>query len=259
LPIPFLGGPATGSATVARAFRAVERNRLFGSVILSVDSPGGSALASDLIWREVSRVNRTKPVIAYLGNVAGSGGYYVAVGARRIVAQPTTLTGSIGVIGGKFTVRGLAVRAGINRETLARGEAAVMASPFAPYSPEDRRRLRKQMEETYGRFVARVAEARRMPSQDVLARARGRVWTGRQALERGLVDRLGDFSTAVGAAKELMGVPEARRVPVVAIRPPRATALRPGLVTELRDSWADLSSLFAERVLALAPWEILFR
>ena len=259
LPIPFLGGAATGHATVARAFRVVERNPLFAGVILSIDSPGGSALASDLIWREVSRVNRTKPVVAYLGNVAGSGGYYVAVGASRIIAQATTLTGSIGVIGGKFTVRGLATRIGVNREILARGEAATMASPFVSYSAEDRRRLRRHMEETYDRFVGRVAEGRRMPREDVLAVARGRVWTGRQARERGLVDRLGDFPTAVAAAKELTGIPDSRGVAVVPVRPPRAVALRaPAVLTELGDVWTDLSSLFGERVLALAPWEISF-
>jgi protease-4 len=259
LPVPFLGGAATGHATVARAFRVVERNPRFGGVILSIDSPGGSALASDLIWREVSRVNRTKPVVAYLGNVAGSGGYYVAVAASRIVAEATTLTGSIGVIGGKFTVRGLAARIGVNREILARGEAATTASPFAPYSAEDRRRLRRHMEETYDRFVTRVAEGRRMPREDVLAVARGRVWTGRQARERGLVDRLGDFPTAVAAVKELMGIPDSRGVAVVPVRPPRAVALRaPAVLTELGDVWTDLSSLFGERVLALAPWEISF-
>jgi protease IV len=260
LPIPFVGGAATGHATVARAFRVVERNPLFAGVILSIDSPGGSALASDLIWREVSRVNRTKPVVAYLGNVAGSGGYYIAVGAGRIVAQPTTLTGSIGVVGGKFTVRGLATRIGVNREILARGEAATMASPFTSYSAQDRRRLRRHMEETYDRFVGRVADGRRMPKEDVLAVARGRVWTGRQARERGLVDRLGDFLTAVAAVKELTGIPESRGVAVVPVRPPRAVGLGPpSVLTGFGDVWTGLSSLFEERVLALAPWEIWFR
>jgi ClpP class serine protease len=115
------------------------------------------------------------------------------------------------------------------------------------------------MEETYDRFVSRVAEGRRMPREDVLAVARGRVWTGRQARERGLVDRLGDFPTAVAAIKELMGIPDSRGVAVVPVRPPRAVALRaPAVLTELGDVWTDLSSLFGERVLALAPWEISF-
>jgi protease-4 len=260
LPIPFLPGASTGHATVARAFRAVERNPLFGAVILAIDSPGGSALASELIWREVDRVNRTKPVVAYLGNVAGSGGYYVAAGARRVIAQSATLTGSIGVISGKFTVRGLAARAGVVRETLTRGEAAAISSPFVPYSAEDRRRVRKQMDEVYARFVDRVAAGRRMTRADVMAVARGRIWTGRQAKERGLVDRLGDFPAAVAAVKELMGVPESRAVPVVLIRPPRGVPVRgAGMLAELGEAGANLAALLEEQVLALTPWELSLR
>lgn len=260
LPLPFLGGPTTGHVTVARAFRIAQRNPLFGAVVLSIDSPGGSALASELIWREVDRVNRTKPVVAYLRNVAGSGGYYVAAGCRRIVSQPATLTGSIGVISGKFTVHGLVARVGVNREMIVRGEAAAMSSPFTPFSAEERRRLRTQMEAIYDRFVDRVAAGRRMARAEVLAAARGRVWTGRQALGLGLVDRLGDFPAAVNVAKELMGVPESRAVPVVQIRPPRHVPLRgAGFLAELADLWTGLTTLVEERVLALIPWEISLR
>ncbi len=260
IPLPLLGGGSTGHATVARAFRIAERNPLFGAIILSIDSPGGSALASELIWREVDRVKRAKPVIAYMGNVAGSGGYYVAAGCSRIVAQPGTLTGSIGVVSGKFNVRGFAARVGVNRETLVRGEAAAMASPFAPFSAEERRRLQKHMEEVYDRFVDRVSGGRRMAHEDVAKIAGGRIWTGRQAAEIGLVDRLGDFSAAIVAAKELMGVPPGRSVAVVQIRPPRSVAiLGPGLLAELGELWADFTTLFEERVLALMPWEISLR
>ena len=260
IPVPVLGAVSTGHATVARAFRAVERNPLFGAIILSIDSPGGSALASELIWREVERVKRVKPVVAYMSNVAGSGGYYVAAGCSRIVAQSATLTGSIGVISGKFTGRGLAGRLGINRETLVRGEAAAMTSPFTPFSPEEWRRLRKQMEEIYDRFVDRVAAGRRMAREDVTTVARGRVWTGRQALGLGLVDRLGDFPAAVVAAKELMRVPEWRQVAVVQIRPPRSVPLPGrGLLAELEEIWTGLITLIEERVLALMPWEISLR
>jgi protease IV len=259
-PIPVLSGESTGHATVARAFRAAEHNPRFGSIILSVDSPGGSALASELIWREVDRVKRVKPVVAYMSNVAGSGGYYVAAGCNRIVAQSATLTGSIGVVSGKFTGRGLAARVGINRETLVRGEAAAMGSPFTPFSPEELRRLRKQMDETYDRFVDRVAGGRRMAREEITTVARGRIWTGRQALQLGLVDRLGDFSAAVAAAKELMGVPSTQGVAVVQIRPPRSIPVRgAGLLAELGDIWTGLTTLFEERVLVLMPWEISLR
>ena len=185
LAVPLLGGETTGHATVARAVRAVERNPLFGALVLSVDSPGGSALASDLIWREIERVGHRKPVVAFFGNVAASGGYYVAASARRIVCLPGTLTGSIGIIAGKFNVRGLLERLGAHREILARGDAATIASPFVPFSADERRRLRAQTEETYARFVDRVARGRHMPPDAVRAVARGRVWTGRQAKERG--------------------------------------------------------------------------
>ena len=135
-----------------------------------------------------------------------------------------------------------------------------MTSPFTPFSSEERRRLHKQMDEIYNRFVHRVAAGRQLAREDVAMVARGRVWTGRQALGLGLVDRLGDFSAAVVAAKELMRVPESRGVAVVQIRPPRSVPLRgPGMLAELGDLWTSLTTLLEERVLALMPWEISLR
>jgi protease-4 len=263
LPLPLLGGEATGHATVARAVRAVARNPLFGAIVLSVDSPGGSAIASDLIWREIARAGHRKPVVAYLGTVAASGGYYVATAARRIVSQPATLTGSIGVVGGKFNVHALAQRAGVHRELLARGAASAIGSPFVPFSDEERRRLRAQMAEAYDRFVNRVAEGRGLSRDEVLAVARGRVWTGRQAQERRLVDALGDFQTAVDAAKELMGVSPSWTVPVVQIKPPQGVPLGGrGLlagIADARDAASGWAALLGERVLALMPWELALR
>ena len=253
LPLPFARGEATGHASLIRAIRSVERNPLFGAIVLSIDSPGGSALASDLIWRAVVQANRAKPVVAYFGNVAASGGYYVAAGARRIVAQAGTLTGSIGVVSGKFTVQRLAGRAGVHQEILTRGEAAAMTSPFRPFSPEERRRLRTQAEEIYERFVARVAEGRRLSREQVHAVARGRVWTGRQAMQHRLVDRLGDFYAAIDSAKELMGLAPSRVVPVWIIRPPRAVMIGRRSVLGMLDT---VEMLLRERVVALLPWEI---
>jgi protease-4 len=254
--VPFARSEASGHASLVRALRAAERNPLFGAIVLSIDSPGGSALASDLIWRAVLQANRVKPVVAYFSNVAASGGYYVAAGARRIVAQAGTLTGSIGVISGKFSVERLAGRAGIHQEILTRGDAAAMASPFRPFSPEQRRRLRVQAEEIYDRFVARVAEGRRLPREQVEAVARGRVWTGRQAMQHRLVDRLGDFNTAIDSAKELMGLAPGRVVPVLIIRPPRAVTVGRRSALVLLDT-AEM--LQREGVLALMPWEIRLR
>ncbi len=260
LPLPLLGGETTGNATIARAVRAVERDPRFGAIILSVDSPGGSAVASDLIWRELERAGRRKPVVAFLGNVAGSGGYYVAVGARRIISQPATLTGSIGVVSGKVTVRGLAARAGIHREILGRGEASTIFSPFMPFSPEERRRLRARTVEIYDRFVDRVAAGRRMPREQVLAVARGRVWTGRQAHQHRLIDALGDFTAAVEAAKELMGVPAARSVPVIPIRPPQdVPVVTRGLAMDISTVIGGIAALLEEHVLTLMPWDLRLR
>jgi len=260
LAVPLLGGETTGHATVARAVRAVERNTRFGALVVSVDSPGGSALASDLIWREIERVGHRKPVVAFFGNVAASGGYYVAASARRIVCQPGTLTGSIGIIAGKFNVRGLLERVGAHREILARGDAATIASPFVPFSTDERRRLRAQTEETYARFIDRVARGRNLPPDGVRAVARGRVWTGRQAKERGLVDALGDFPAALAAAKDLMGVAAARTASVVYVRPPRGASRPPEHpVAAVLEIAAGAGAFFEERVLALFPWEVSVR
>jgi protease-4 len=257
---PLFGAAETaGHATVIRAIRAAERDRRFGAIVLAIDSPGGSALASDLIWRAVARANRAKPVVAFLGNVAASGGYYVAAGARRIVCLPGTLTGSIGVIGGKFNVRRLAERAGVHRELLARGEAAALFSPFMPFSAADRRRVRALMEGVYERFVARVADGRGLALDAVRAVARGRVWTGHQAEGHGLVDQLGDFPDAVDAAKHLMGIAASCRVPVVHVRAPNAVAISPPAASVRNLLAPGLAALLDDPILTLLPWEISIR
>ena len=222
VPLPYLGSRFAGSETVARAFRAAERHPRVRAIVFHIDSGGGSALASDLIWREVERIKPRKPVVAFMGAVAGSGGYYVACGANRIVAQPATITGSIGVVSGKLTIRGLYERLGLNREIVARGAGATIESAFQPFTPAQLNRLRHQMDAIYRRFIARVAAGRGRQADEIGALARGRVWTGRQALERGLVDELGDFTTAVRRAQELAGIPAAAGVAVVTVRAPRA-------------------------------------
>lgn len=225
VPFPLLGRHFAGSDTVARAFRAAERARAIRAVVLHVESGGGSALASDLVWREVERVRRTKPVVVFMGNVAGSGGYYVSCGANRIIAQAATLTGSIGVVSGKLTAQGLFERLGLRREVLARGEAATMESAFEPFSDDHMARIREEMKVIYGRFVDKVAAGRRRSSAEVETVARGRVWTGRQALAHGLVDELGDFAMAVRRACELAGMPPGADVAARTIVPPPSAAI----------------------------------
>ncbi|MGH2452182.1 MAG: S49 family peptidase [bacterium] len=223
-PIPLLGRHLAGAATVGRAFRAVERMRRVKAVVFYVDSRGGSALASDLIWREVERVKRRRPVVAFMGDVAGSGGYYVACGAHRVIASPSTITGSIGVVTGKFVLTDLYERYGLHREVLARGTTATMFSGFTRLNETEWERIRAEMADVYTRFKRRVTDGRGRPEAEIEAIARGRVWTGRQALERGLVDELGDFALAVRRARELAGIPEGRAMTVATVRPPRVAS-----------------------------------
>jgi protease-4 len=225
MPLPVVGAALAGSDTVARALRAAERHPSARAIVFHVESRGGSALGSDLIWREVHRIKLTKPVVVYMGDVAGSGGYYVACGASAIVAQSFTLTGSIGVVGGKVTAHGLYHRLGLNREIVSRGAGATITSAFAPYTPEQLERVRREMQMIYARFTGLAAAGRRKDIAEIDAVGRGRVWTGRQALERGLIDEVGDFSRAVRRAAELAGVPQDRRVEAITVHPPRATAI----------------------------------
>ncbi len=268
IPIPLIGGKMAGSETVARAFRAAERNPRIRAIVFHVDSGGGSALASDLILREVERIKGKKPVVAFMGNVAGSGGYYVSCGASKIIAQPTTITGSIGVITGKLTAQGLYGRLGLNREVVARGEAATLESLFRPFTPSQIDRVRHGIQEIYRVFVGKVAAGRGKTTGDVEAIARGRVWTGRQALERGLVDELGDFATAVRRARELAGIPAEAVVLTVTVRPPRAVAVPSAsralagaiglasgaaMLAEAVDAWRAARELLREPALLLMP------
>ncbi|MDQ7849852.1 MAG: signal peptide peptidase SppA [Armatimonadota bacterium] len=251
--LPLVGRHLSGSSTVARAFRAVERARRVRAVVFYVDSRGGSALASDLIWREVERVKRQKPVVVYMGDVAGSGGYYVACGASRVIAQPAAITGSIGVVVGKLVLADLFRRHGLNREILTRGAAAAITSPFSRYSEEEWARVRREMQDIYRRFIGRVSQGRARAMEEVEGVAGGRVWTGRQALARGLVDELGDFTLAVRRARELAGIPPQREVAVVTVRPPRAAGIPafPTTPAEMIKGLRQVAALAAERALLL--------
>jgi len=221
-----LGGSSTvqtmGSDTVAGWFRAVREDASIRAVVFRIDSPGGSAVASDAIWREVELTRRKKPVVVSMSDLAGSGGYWIAMGADRIVAQPQTLTGSIGVISGKFDLSGLAGKLGITSEKIAIGDRSDVFTPFRPMTPEERQLFKKQILWIYGRFVAQAAEGRKMKPEDVDKVGRGRVWTGRQALALGLVDELGGLPKAIEAAKTLAGIAAGEEVRL-AVWPKRTT------------------------------------
>jgi protease IV len=255
LPLPLVGPQLAGHETIAQALRRAESSPRIKAIVFHVDSPGGSAIASDLIWHEVSRVQRQKPVVVFMGNVAASGGYYVACGAQHIVAGATTLTGSIGVIAGKINLRGLLEKAGIHREIVSLGATASMPSTSAPYSEREWELLRRWMDEIYQRFKARVAAGRGRSLEAIEEVARGRAWTGRQALSVGLIDEIGDFEAAVRKAKELAEIPLDADVPVLMIRPTKATPWPSVAPASWEQALRSLRQLLREHALLLRPSE----
>jgi protease-4 len=195
-----------GAETLARQIRRAAADGDVKAIVLRVDSPGGDGLASDLVWREVVRARARKPVVASMGDVAASGGYLVAVGADAIVAEPSTLTGSIGVFALKPNLSGLLGKLSVSREEWARGENAQWRSLARPWSASERRAVERQIDGFYRLFVDRVAEGRKLPRADIEALAGGRVWTGKQAFDRRLVDRLGSVHDAVALARDRAGL-----------------------------------------------------
>ncbi len=248
-----------GGDAAVRAIEAARDSRWVSAVVLHIDSRGGSASASDLIWRAVVTTAAKKPVVAFLDDVAASGGYYIACGAARIVAQTTTLTGSIGVVAGKLSTAALAARIGMHTEILQRGEAAAMLTTSRDFTDEERRRLAAEVDALYAQFVGKVAAGRKLTPEAAEAVAQGRVWTGADAHQRGLVDELGDLDQAIAVAKKLAGDD---RLAVIDLRPtPRRGSLLARLVgAELRrcsrprlSTFADEMSLLGDRVLLLGP------
>jgi len=221
--------------------RSLAENPRVEAVVLSIDSPGGSALASDLIWREVDLLNRQKPVVASLGNVAASGGYYIAVGAAEIVAEPTTITGSIGVIGARLAPAGAMARLGIYGETIAHSDSAAAWSSPGKLSPTHRARLRVRLEAVYDTFLQRVSAGRRLPLEAVKPLAQGRVWSARVASEKGLVDVLGGLEVAIIRARALAGVRPLQLHRRIDIRPKARRSLAEWLLDRVRGPQALLS------------------
>lgn len=201
-----LGPRVAGSATIVRAVRAAARDRATRAIVLHVGSPGGSAMASEIILEAVRRAALKKPVLAYADTVSASGGYMAMLGAQEIWSSPHALVGSIGVFAGKFDFSGLFARLGIHRTVLTRGQNAGIQSPSRGLSPSERASLEAEVEETYQAFLADVAQARKMSVEEVHARAEGRVYSGTRALAVGLVDRTGGFEEACARALALAKV-----------------------------------------------------
>jgi len=267
---PF-GGRAVGDRTLVEALREIRGRRNIRAVVLRIDSPGGSGNASDAVWQELRRLRRDKPVIVSMGDVAASGGYYIACAADAIVADPATITGSIGVFGGKLNVLGLYRKLGLNVETVSRGKHAAMWSPFSDFDPEEEALYQKSLDQFYDVFLARVAEGRKMTPALVDSIGQGRVWSGMAAKQRGLVDRFGGLHEAMEVARARAHIdPKADLVIDVYPRPRKTFFQRwlggvfdepdqddtrfPGML--LARHWLRLVSNPAGEVMALMPYSI---
>lgn len=199
-----LGGSVLGSTTIVEALRDANDDKQVAAIVLRIDSPGGSALASDLIWHETQVIE--KPIVASMGDVAGSGGYYIAMGCDRIIATPGTVTGSIGVVGGKLAIRGLYEKLGVTTETIERGKNSGIFSSSGPFTDSQRTVVTEMMEDIYRQFTTKAAEGRKMPVETLRELAGGRVYTGTQAKDNGLIDELGTLHDAIAQAKQLAGL-----------------------------------------------------
>ncbi len=212
------GGPLESGGITARAItktlRRLKNDDTVKAVVLRIDSPGGSALASDLIWHELRELKKKKPLVVSVGGMAASGGYYMACAADRIIAEPTSIVGSIGVFGGKIVLSSALEEVGVHTETFPAspepGAAARAAaqSPFSTWDDATRERIRASMQSVYDLFITRVSDSRKMPREKVEEHAQGRIWSGKQGLERGLVDQLGGVTDAVRHARKLAELPD---------------------------------------------------
>ena len=252
-------GGTVGAATLMEAMRAAREDEDVEAIVVRINSPGGGAIASDLMWREIVLAGEEKPVVASMSDVAASGGYYVAMPADVIVAQPGTLTGSIGVVGGKLALGGAFDKLGVAVEEVSAGRMAGINSIVNPYSDAARERLQQIIDAIYEEFLARAAEGRGMTRDAVHAVGQGRVWTGRQARDLGLVDELGGMGAAVAAAKRLAGIAADREVTLVQYPRPRTffETLSEGLEIRAGGSLLDAilpgSRLAAGAGAAMAP------
>jgi len=241
-----VNGAIIGSDTIVEQIQRIRDDDSIRAIVLRVDSPGGSSVASDVIWRELTITRDQKPsrpLIASMSDLAASGGYYISMPAQVIVAQPATLTGSIGIFGGKIAIGDTLAKIGVTTETVQSGRNANLSSPFTPFTPEQRAKLMDYMDVFYDAFVEKAAASRHTTPAEIDAVAQGRVWTGQQARARGLVDELGGLDAAVAIAKQRAGIPADEDVELVAY-PPRRT-LYEALAQQLGSSsfsvWAQLA------------------
>ncbi|HEY7492654.1 MAG TPA: signal peptide peptidase SppA [Candidatus Tectomicrobia bacterium] len=248
-------GPSMGVDTLTEAFKEAAQDETIRAIVFRIDSPGGSALASDRIWQAVVHAKGKKPVVVSMAGVAASGGYYVAAGANKIVAQPGTLTGSIGIVFSQPNIQGLLARLGIATETLDRGRYARLFDASKGWSAAERQQVQRLLETLYRTFIRKVAEGRSLSVDEVDRLGRGRVWTGAQAHAYGLVDQLGGLETALRLAKEAAGIPTEASTQLVFY--PTTESWLTTLVEFWRTQTGTLSALpqpLREFVRSLAPF-----
>ncbi len=251
-----VNGPIVGSETLSDYIRQARRDSSIRAIVLRIDSPGGSAAASDAIWRElmIAREERKdRPLVVSMSDLAASGGYYIALPAQVIVAQPSTLTGSIGIFGGKVVTGATYEKLGAHVESTSVGRNAEIDSPVRPYNPEELQKLQDQLQSFYDQFVEKVAASRHSSPEKIDQIAQGRVWTGRQAKDNGLVDALGGLDAAIAAAKVRAKIPADRGVTIV-VYPPRkslyellADQLSGGGEETAINRWVSMNLTAAER------------
>ena len=258
---PFSGG-VLGAETIIEHIKEARNDPSVRAIVLRIDSPGGSATASDAIWRElvITREERhDRPLVVSMSDLAASGGYWIAMAAPYIVAQPGTLTGSIGVVTGKMVTGGTYKKLDANIETVSKGRLAELASPVRPFNDEERKKVQSLIEETYDQFIEKASASRHMKPEKLDAIAQGRVWTGRQARSIGLVDELGGLDRAIAAAKQRAKIPAASDVEVVVYPPKRSffELLSKGFRTE-GSVLADVLPADERRAvgMALAPFRL---
>jgi len=255
--IPLLGMRLVGSYTIADSLKKARENPKVGAVVLRVETGGGSAMAADVIYREIQLTRKVKPVIVSMGNAAASGGYYISAPATRVFANPLSITGSIGIFYGKADVAELMRRIGVSVEVYKTAPRADAESIFRPFTPEEHNELQRKVAQFYDVFLTRVASGRNLSKEEVDAIGQGRVWTGEQALERKLVDELGGLRQAIAFARKLGNVPE--HGPIVELPPPDTTLIGrllgiEGIKEAPPAAAALLPSQFFDLVRALAPF-----
>jgi len=217
------GSQSIGSDTMVKALNDARDDKSIKAIVLRVDSPGGSGLASDIIWHAVDSANRVKPVVVSMSDVAASGGYYISASASKIIAEPSTITGSIGVVGGKPVIKGLYDWLGVSNEYVMRGKNAGIFRETEKFSSDERKKFEEWLKATYyNDFVPKVAKGRNKTAADVDAVGQGRVWTGAQGKGHGLIDEFGGLDRAVEVAKQLAKIPADKGVHRVVLPYPRS-------------------------------------